>query len=95
MMQCISSVSYFVRINGKPRGNSIPSRGLRQRDPLSPFFKKKICAQGLSALSKKSVQEDKMEGVVVCCGAPILSHLFFADDSHIFCKASLEECDSL
>ena len=36
-----------------------------------------------------------MEGVVVCCGAPILSHLFFADDSHIFCKASLEECDSL
>ena len=36
-----------------------------------------------------------MEGVGICCGAPILSHLFFADDSHIFCKASLEECDSL
>ena len=36
-----------------------------------------------------------MEGVAVCRGAPILSHLFFADDSLIFCKASLEECDSL
>ena len=85
MMQCISSVSYFVRINGKPRGNIIPSRGLRQRDPLSPYLfffffffkKKKICAEGLSTLSKKSVQEGKMEGVAVCCGAPILSHLFF------------------
>ena len=41
------------------------------------FFKKKICAEGLSTLSKKSVQEGKMEGVAFCCGAPILSHLFF------------------
>ncbi|KAL0017468.1 hypothetical protein SO802_004537 [Lithocarpus litseifolius] len=37
----------------------------------------------------------KMEGVAVCRGAPILSHLFFANDSLIFCKASLDECDSL
>ena len=36
-----------------------------------------------------------MEGVVVCRGGPSISHLFFADDSLIFCKASLEECDAL
>ena len=36
-----------------------------------------------------------MKGVPVCCGGPILSHLFFADNSLIFCKASLEECDAL
>lgn len=36
-----------------------------------------------------------MEGVAFCRSAPILSHLFIADDSLIFCKASLEECDSL
>ena len=90
MMQCIS----FVRINGKPIDNIIPSRGLRQGDPLSPYLFL-IYAEGLSALIKKSVQEGKMEGVVVCRGAPILSHLFFAYDSLIFCKASLEECDSL
>ena len=28
-------------------------------------------------------------------GPCINSHLFFADDNLIFCKASLEECDSL
>ena len=36
-----------------------------------------------------------MEGVAVYHGGPKLSHLFFADDSLIFCKASLDECDSL
>ena len=44
---------------------------------------------------KKSVQDGKIEGVVVCRDAPILSHLFFANDSLIFCKAGFEECDSL
>ena len=36
-----------------------------------------------------------MEGLVICWGAPRLSHLFIADDSLIFCKASIEECNSL
>ena len=34
-------------------------------------------------------------GVVVCHRGPIISHLFFANDNLIFCKASLEECDAL
>ena len=36
-----------------------------------------------------------MKGVAVCRGGPKLSHLFFVNDSLIFCKASLEECDAL
>ena len=94
MMQCISSVSYSIRINRCPQGNITPTRGLRQGDPLSPylFF---ICAKGLSGLTKKSVQNGDMEGVAVCRDAPSLSHLFFADDSLIFYKASLVECNSL
>ena len=31
----------------------------------------------------------------MCHGGLKLSHLFFANDSLIFCKASLEECDAL
>ena len=52
MMRCISIVKYFVKIHGKPQGYITPSRGLRQRDPLSPylFF---IFAEGLSALLKQ------------------------------------------
>ena len=36
-----------------------------------------------------------MDGVTICRGAPTLSHLFFTDDSLIFCKATLNDCDSL
>ena len=36
-----------------------------------------------------------MHGVAACRGGPSISYLFFADDSLIFCKASLEEYDSL
>ncbi|XP_030968505.1 uncharacterized protein LOC115989003 [Quercus lobata] len=36
-----------------------------------------------------------MEGIAICHGGPKLSHLFFADDNFIFCKASLVDCDAL
>ena len=42
-----------------------------------------------------SIANGVMEGVDVCRGGPKLSHLFFADDSLIFCKASLAKCDAL
>ena len=47
------------------------------------------------ALIKKAVSNGVIKGVSVCRGGPILSHLFFANDSIIFCKAFIENCDSL
>lgn len=93
-MQCITSVTYAIRINGSLRGHIIPSRGIRQRDPLSPYLFL-LCAEGLSSLIKDAINLRKMEGITICRGGPKLSHQFFEDDILIFCKASLKECDSL
>ena len=68
--------------------------GIRQGDPLSPYLFT-LCAEGLSSLIKSSVANGDLKGVAVCRGGPKLSHLFFADDSLIFCKASLAECAAL
>ena len=94
VMQCVTTVTYSVRINGKPKGHIIPTRGIRQGNPLSPYLFL-LCAEGLSSHIKKVVDDGVMEGLVICPGGPRLSHLFFVDNSLIFCKASIEECNSL
>lgn len=35
---CLSTVNYYVLLNGKPRGFIHATRGIRQGDPLSPFL---------------------------------------------------------
>ena len=54
MMQCITSVTYSININGKLSGKITPSRGLRQGDLLSPYLFL-LCAKELSDLIKKVV----------------------------------------
>ena len=91
-MMCVKTVSYLVLINGEPKGRIIPTRGLRQGDPISPYLFL-LCMEGLSALLQKEVRMGRIMGVPVCKGAPKISHLFFADDSIIFCRATLEEAN--
>ena len=75
MMQCITTVTYSLKINGVPSGSIIPTRGLRQGDPLSPYLFL-ICAEGLSALIKKSVENGVLHGVAACKRGPSIFHFF-------------------
>ena len=84
VMVCVTTASYSVMVNGEAKGYIKPTRGLRQGDPLSPYLFL-LCAEGLSALLRKAEQDRFIRGVAICRGGPRVSHLFFADNSIIFC----------
>ena len=94
VMECISSVSYLVLINGAVYGNIKPTRGIRQGDPLSPSIFL-LCVEGLSALIHEAAQNQCLTGISIARGCPRVTHLFFADDSILFCKANPTECQVL
>ena len=69
----------------------MPSRGLRQGDPLSSYLFL-ICTEGLTALTQDYERRRLLTGIIkITRGAPILSHMFFADDSYIYCEANEAE----
>ena len=94
IMECISSVSYSVLINGAAYGNIKLTRGIRQGDPLSPSLFL-LCAEGLSALIHEAARNQCLTGISIARGCPRVTHLFFADDSILFCKATPAECQVL
>ena len=94
IMQCISSVSYSVIINGVAYGSIKPSKGLHQGDPLSPSLFL-LCAEGLSIIIHKAVRNHSFTGIFICRSSPSVTHLFFADDIILFCKANSDECQKL
>ncbi|RLN03687.1 hypothetical protein C2845_PM13G08440 [Panicum miliaceum] len=89
-MACVTSVRYSVRFNGVASPSFSPSRGLRQGDPLSPYLFLFV-ADGLSQLINRKVQENALEELTICRGAPGISHLLFADDTLLFFKANTEQ----
>ncbi|CAL1395838.1 unnamed protein product [Linum trigynum] len=92
--ECLRSSSFSVLMNGSPSGYFTASRGLRQGDPFSPLLFV-LCTEGFAALLRKAITEKKLEGVKVAPSAPRISHLFFADDSYLFLRGSLQECENL
>ena len=94
IMQCITTVSYSIMVNGEPKGLIHPSRGLRQGDPLSPFLFL-FYAEGLNALLTQAARTGVIRGYSICRSGPKITHLFFADDCLLFCRATSFECEKI
>ena len=90
IMQCVTTVAYSVLVNGVPVGNIKPSRGIRQGDSLSPYLFI-LCVEGLNALFHHAECTHLIGGVSTSPRGMRINHLFFADDSLLFCKVMAQE----
>lgn len=94
VMSYVSLVTYAIRVNGTPYRQFSPTHRLRHGDLLSPYLFL-ICAKGLPTLLHRVVQGNKLKGVAASARGPRVSHLFFVDDSLIFGKAIMMECNEI
>lgn len=85
IMSCITSTSYSLVINGHPLEAFHARRGLRQGDPMSPL----LFVLGMEYLSRILISESKSKSFIFHpqCKSTRLTHLCFADDLMLFCKA--------
>lgn len=44
---------------------------------------------------QKAAERGDIQGVSICHNGPKLTHLFFTDDSHLFCKATIHDCQKV
>ncbi|KAM6544293.1 hypothetical protein CsatB_008740 [Cannabis sativa] len=89
---CISTATFQFNINGKVSGHVSPSRGIHQGDPLSPYLFM-LCAKGFSSILQQQERNRALNGFKVAHSIPNIFHLLFADDSLLFCQASINSCN--
>lgn len=81
VLQCVTTVVYSITHGEHEMGPIYP---------LSPYLFI-IRAEGLSALLRKYESQKRIHGIKICKGAPTINHMFFDDDSYLFCKADSNE----
>lgn len=87
-MQCVTTASYSILINGEPTQAFKPRCGLRQGDPISPYLFI-LVLEVLSKLMLRLEQAGHVKGVKISRSTPSISHLIFADDS-LFCSKPIQ-----
>jgi hypothetical protein len=80
-------VQYLVHFNNLQLDSFLPSRGLRQGDPLSPYLFLFV-VNALSRLMQKEVQNGNLHELHICCRAPGILHLLFIEDTLIFMEVT-------
>ncbi|GJZ42300.1 reverse transcriptase [Tanacetum coccineum] len=91
---CLTTYELEFMVNGDSVGVIKPQRGLRQGDLISPYLFI-IVADVLSRQISKAMSLGTISGIKMARNCPLISHIFFADDSLFFLKASYVKCTTL
>lgn len=89
VMQCVSTTSFSILINGSPFGFFKTQRGVRQGDPHSPFLFV-LAAEVLARLIEREATCSGIKGYKLTQDLILITHLQFVDDLFIFAQANEE-----
>ncbi|KAL0409568.1 UNVERIFIED_CONTAM: Retrovirus-related Pol polyprotein from type-2 retrotransposable element R2DM [Sesamum radiatum] len=88
IVECVTTPSFSVCLNGAPHGFFRGARGLRQGDPISPYLFV-LVMEVLTLLLQQFIDQDGGFSYHWRCEAMQLFQLGFADDLLLFSKAEM------
>ena len=94
IMSCVTSSSRSVLFNGGALDHFLPSRGIRQEDPLSSYLFI-LCMEILGVFILEKCDAKLWDPISASRGGATFFHLFFADDLVLFEKADVRNCRAI
>jgi hypothetical protein len=94
IVQCVTTVSTSVLIDGGEIDNFFPSCGLRQGDPLSPYLFI-VCQEILYKVIERQFFLEYISGAKMNVSGPAVTHVMFVDDLMLFTRANRKEVSVL
>lgn len=85
IMECVSTVSYSIMVNGTLHQCSLPSRGIQHDNLLFPYLFI-LCVEALSGLLLNANNLGYISSFPMGRRSLKVNHLFFTDDILIFCR---------
>lgn len=86
----MATVEYSVLINAGITKTFTSRKWLRQGNPLSPYLFI-LCSEFLTRMMGVHEAEGNLHGIKMSRGGPAISHLPYADDILIMCRANRQE----
>lgn len=87
---CVKAANLSILWNGEKLESFKRSRGLCQGDPLSSYLFV-LCMERLALSIQQKLDSGLWHPIQVSRGGPKITHIFFADDVMLFCRANTSQ----